>query len=288
MASRVPPINPYPGLPYRGDPSHRPTGLALPPDRMPLFHGRRPLKRWRYVGVFGAQAMICAAHVRVGGLRQSFWAVWDRERRELRERTSGGAGGIDLADDVLTVRRRGVDIALTLEPSGDSIEVISPHGSSYIWTRKQWATASGTVSVDGHAYAVAAPALIDDSAGYHARETNWAWAAGAGRDEAGRAIGWNLVTGLHDAPSTSERTVWVDGAAAEVGPVTFADDLSSVAFTSGETLRFEQEAVRERNENRVVIASHYRQPFGALSGELPGQITLAEGLGVMERHRARW
>ena len=116
MASRVPPINPYPGLPYRGDPSHRPTGLALPPDRMPLFHGRRPLKRWRYVGVFGAQAMICAAHVRVGGLRQSFWAVWDRERRELRERTSGGAGGIDLADGVLTVRRRGVDIALTLEP----------------------------------------------------------------------------------------------------------------------------------------------------------------------------
>ena len=70
--------------------------------------------------------------------------------------------------------------------------------------------------------------------------------------------------------------------------MTFADDLSSVAFTSGETLRFEQEAVRERNENRVVIASHYRQPFGSLSGELPGEITLAEGLGVMERHRARW
>src|SRR4029077_8570659 len=101
MASRVPPINPYPGLPYRGDPSHRPTGLALPPDRMPLFHGRRPRKRWRYVGVFGAQAMICAAQVRVAGLCQSFWAVWDRERSELRERTSCGGGEIELADGVL-------------------------------------------------------------------------------------------------------------------------------------------------------------------------------------------
>jgi hypothetical protein len=36
------------------------------------------------------------------------------------------------------------------------------------------------------------------------------------------------------------------------------------------------------------VASHYRQPFGSLSGELPGEITLVEGLGVMERHRARW
>ena len=69
----------------------------------------------------------------------------------------------------------------------------------------------------------------------------------------------------------------VDGTATEVGPVTFADDLSSVTFTTGETLRFEQEAVRERNENRIVVASQYRQPFGSLSGELPGQITLAEG-----------
>jgi hypothetical protein len=93
---------------------------------MPLFHGRRPLKRWRYVGVFGAQAMICAAQVRVGGLGQSFWAVWDRERSELRERTSGGGGGVELADGVLMVRRRGVDIGLTLEPSGDPIEVVSP------------------------------------------------------------------------------------------------------------------------------------------------------------------
>jgi hypothetical protein len=288
MANPVPPANPFPGLPYRGDPAHRPTGLALPPERMALLRRGRPLKQWRYVGVFDTQAMICAAQIRLGGLRQSFWAVWDRERRELRERTSSGRGGIDLADERLAVHRSNVDVALTLEPLGDPVEVVSPHGSSYIWTKKQWCTASGTVAVDGHAYAISAPALIDDSAGYHARDTAWAWAAGAGHDASGRAIGWNLVSGIHDAPSTSERSVWVDGVATEVAAVTFADDLSSVRFTTGEELRFEQEAVRERRDNRIVVMSEYRQPFGALTGTLPGPITLVDGLGVMEHHRARW
>src|SRR5262245_64185368 len=40
------------GLPYRGDGSDRPAGLALPPAPMPRRQGRRPLKRWRYVGVY--------------------------------------------------------------------------------------------------------------------------------------------------------------------------------------------------------------------------------------------
>jgi Protein of unknown function (DUF2804) len=288
MANPVPPANPFPGLPYRGGPDHRPTGLALPPERMALLRRGRPLKQWRYVGVFAPQAIVCAAHVRVGGLRQAFWAIWDRERRELHERTSGGRGGIDVSDGLLAVRRAGIDVALTLEPFGDPVEVVSPHGSSYIWTRKQWCMASGTISADGHAYAISAPALIDDSAGYHARETTWAWAAGAGHDADGRTIGWNLVTGIHDAPSTSERTVWVDGAATEVAGVTFADDLSSVRFSTGEELRFEEESVRERRDNRIVVMSEYRQPLGAVTGTLPGPITLADGLGVMERHRARW
>jgi hypothetical protein len=31
-------------------------------------------------------------------------------------------------------------------------------------------------------------------------------------------VGWNLVSGVHDAPRASERTVWLDGAAHEVAP----------------------------------------------------------------------
>ncbi len=54
---------------------------------MRLFRGARPLKRWRYVGVFAEELMACAAIVQVGPARQSFWALLDRSTGGLRERT---------------------------------------------------------------------------------------------------------------------------------------------------------------------------------------------------------
>src|SRR5579875_3275667 len=69
-------------LPYRGTFGHpRPAalrGLSLPPAPMPSHLGSRPLKAWRYLGLFGAELMVCLAAVRVGPARQAFWAVWDR------------------------------------------------------------------------------------------------------------------------------------------------------------------------------------------------------------------
>src|SRR5262249_3200680 len=56
-------------------------------DRLPLLRAGRPLKRWRYVGVFCEELMACAAHVRVGPAQQSFWAVYLRGEDELYERT---------------------------------------------------------------------------------------------------------------------------------------------------------------------------------------------------------
>ena len=47
----------------------------------------RPLKRWRYVGVFCEELMACAALVQVGPARQSFWALYTRADGRLRERT---------------------------------------------------------------------------------------------------------------------------------------------------------------------------------------------------------
>ena len=41
-------------------------------------------------------------------------------------------------------------------------------------------------------------------------------------DGGGRALAWNLVTGLHDGFAGSERAVWVDGEPAEPPPVAFA------------------------------------------------------------------
>jgi uncharacterized protein DUF2804 len=251
----------------------------VPPARMPLWRDRRPLKRWRYVGVFGEQAMLCFGSVRIAGLPQCFWAVWDRRERRLAERTAFRPGAVALPDGA--VRVAGV-AQLALEPAGEPLEVVSPHGRSYVWTRKQPVIARGVV----RGAEVEAPGLIDDSAGYHARRTAWEWSAGAGRAADGRALWWNLVTGVHDAPAGSERAVWVGGAPRELAPVRFSEALDAVSGADVD-LRFAAEAERARRDELLVLASDYRQPFGTYSGSVGG-IELASGLGVMERHSARW
>jgi hypothetical protein len=130
--------------------------------------------------------------------------------------------------------------------------------------------------------------VVDDTAGYHARHTAWRWSAGVGRTEDDHAVGWNLVAGVNDGPVASERTLWVDGAPSEVAPCEFADDLSRVRADGGLDLRFAAEATRERHDELLVVRSDYVQPFGTFAGTLPGGLTLAEGYGVMEDHRARW
>jgi len=246
--------------------------------RTPL-KGGRPLKRWRYVGVFGDDLMACFGLVSVGPLRQAFWAVLDggglRERTRFRTRT------VDVSDGV--VRVRGV-ADLAVDPAGEAIEVTSAHGAQHIWTRKTPARVRGTLA----GQTVDLPALVDDSAGYHARVTEWEWAAGAGMSSDGRDVRWNLVTGVHDGATGSERRVWVDGEASEVGPVVFSDALDEVRFAGGGALRFSARAQRARRDELLLFASDYRQPFGSVLGTLPGGIELASGSGVMERHRARW
>ena len=269
------------GLPYRGDGSDRPAGLPLPPAPMPRRQGRRPLKRWRYVGVYGPDVMLCAGIARIAGVPQSFWAVWDRAR--LWERTTLRRGRVDLPDGAARVADRDVSVDLVLEPAGDPVEVVSRHGPSYIWTRKRPLRATGLVTAEGRTLAIDAPGLLDDSAGYHARRTAWEWSAGAGTSAGGEPVVWNLVAGVHDAPVGSERTVWVDGVATEVEPVVFAEGLDAVG-----DLRFTPEAERVRRDDLLVVASDYRQPFGTFAGALPDGTELASGYGVMERHRARW
>jgi hypothetical protein len=50
-------------------------GLALLPERMPLLRGGRPLRRWRYVGVYHPDLMLCAGRAQVAGVPQRWWAV---------------------------------------------------------------------------------------------------------------------------------------------------------------------------------------------------------------------
>jgi Protein of unknown function (DUF2804) len=254
---------------------------------MPLLRHGRPLKRWRYVGVYGPDLMLCVGCAHVGFVPQSWFAVV-APGRELVERTVLGRGGVRL-DGRVEASGPGVRIELELE-EGEGVEVVSPSGRrGYIWTRKQAGVpVRGSVSLDGSLHDVDGEAFVDDSAGYHERHTTWRWSAGMGRATGGERVGWNLVTGIHDAAEASERTVWVDGEPHEVGPVDFAPDLSRVSFAEGGALQFVAGPERVHQLNLGLVRSRYRQPFGSFSGQLPGVPGEVSGHGVMEDHDTHW
>ena len=250
---------------------------------MPSHHGSRPLKAWRYIGVYGPEIMLCLAQVRIGRARQAFWAVWDRLNQTLYQRTVLGAGGVRLAPGRAELLERGLSLGIVLDEQ-PGIETVCPAGGSYAWTRKQAPVPARVVmELDGSRRAFEAPAVIDDTAAYYPRHTHWRWSAGVGRSVDSTPVAWNLVSGVNDPRSGSERTVWVDDHPEEAPPCTFADDLGQV-----DGLRFAAESGLERNQNLGLVRSRYRQPFGTFSGELPGGILLAEGFGVMEEHDAWW
>jgi uncharacterized protein DUF2804 len=271
--------------PWRSAGSGDRPHVAVPPARMPLARARRPLKAWRWVGVFSPELMLCAGSARVGVARMQWWAVWDREL--LRERSYRRGGPVDVSPGRVRVRAADVAIDLALDED-EGVETISPHGRSYIWTRKQGGIpARGTVTLDGRSHALDGRAIVDDSAGYHARHTRWLWSAGVGVTDTGTQVAWNFTDGMHDAREASERSVWVDGVAHEVVPVRF-DGLDAIAFEEGGELRFTAEATRARRDNLLLIRSDYEQPFGTFAGELPPAGPLREAYGVMERHEVYW
>jgi hypothetical protein len=281
-----------PSLPLRWETAAPPDALtvAVPPARMAVLHGRRPLKRWRYVAAFSEELMLCAATAAVGPARSSWWAIWDRRRGTLHEHTRLVGRSLVRFDDGgrLRVRDRGVQIDLAVD-EGDAVQSLNAHGEGYVWTRKQAARpVCGRVVVAGRAQTLDGLAVVDDTAGYHARVTEWWWSAGVGHAADGSPVGWNVVVGVNDGPQASERSVWAVSGAHEVGPVDFAADLSAIDFTEGERMQFTAEALRERHDHLMVLRSDYRQPFGTFAGSLPGIGAVSGGLGVMEHHLARW
>src|SRR3954451_15719802 len=164
-------------LPVRG-PGVRELDLALPPARLALLRGGRLRKRWRYVGFYTAELMLCTVEAQIGPIPQRWTAV-------------------ALPDGSL---HEGRDAVVRLELDEDPsavIEVASPAGGDhYIWTRKQAGVpARGSARVAGEEHRLEGVAFVDESAGYHPRHTVWSWSAGNGRARDGRAVAWNLVTG---------------------------------------------------------------------------------------------
>src|ERR1700754_4793198 len=177
-------------LPVRG-PAVRDLALRLPPERMPLLRAGRPLKRWRYLGVYRSDVMLCVGDARVAGVPQRWWAVALPDGNLFQ-----GSRGVELSAGRVQVRDV-LDLRLD-EPEG--VEVVSPHGRSYIWTSKHAPVhVRGRVRAGGRTFELDCDdGFVDDSAGYHARRTAWRWSAGVGRAADGRPVAWNLVDGVHD------------------------------------------------------------------------------------------
>src|SRR5690349_18648215 len=85
-----------------------------------------------------------------------------------------------------------IDLAVDEIPG---VESVCRHGAQYVWTRKQAAVAvRGTARLAGEVVSLNGLGVVDDTAGYHDRTTEWRWSAGVGALADGRAVGWNLVT----------------------------------------------------------------------------------------------
>jgi hypothetical protein len=255
---------------------------------MPVRSSGQTRKRWRYVGFYGPELMLCAARAQVGPFAQCFWALWDRgaDRSYANTRLRPGSTEVRMDGPRIEIEAAEVRASLLL---GDAapIESICPSGSGWGWTRKRAGVPiSGTIEADGKRWQVDGHGVDDQSAGYQKRQTSWHWSAGIGRAVDGRPLAWNLVEGINDPPANSERAIWSEGAAVEPGPVSF-QGLTGVDFADGARLSFSPGSERSRKDNFLVFRSSYRHLFGDFSGSLDG-IELAEGFGVMEQHDAVW
>jgi hypothetical protein len=277
---------------------------------MPLRIAGTWRKRWRYLGAYADEVLLCAARVQVGLFAQTFWAVWDRDERHLYERTvtrrpwsSGEVWTEDAEGErVELAPQEGSRVRIEARhPKAGSVhgflragegtwaESVCPNGAGgFVWTRKR---ADVPVEVDVHIgdrrIRTFAKGIEDESAGYHPRHTVWSWSAGVGELVDGRSVGWNLVEGVNDPPERSERAIWLDGVPSEPGAVSF-DALDAITSDDGSRLEFHAESERRAEENRVLVRYSYRQPFGTFRGTLPGGLELRKGLGVMEHHDAVW
>jgi hypothetical protein len=300
------------GLPWRGPGPGRPD-LRLPPEKVKLRRNGIWRKQWRYIGVFSDELLLCAARVQVGPIGQTFWAVWDRESAQMIERTKllgpiargevwterdePGGGRIEWApaegDSQVRIEapadadEEQVRAFIRIGAGSPWVESVCPTADGlHTWTRKRVTPVACDVRIGARRIRLEARAVEDESCGYHERHTVWDWSAGVGHSTDGRELGWNLVSGINDPATSSERAIWVDGQPSEPGPVSF-EGLEAIALDGGR-LEFSAICERRKQEKRAFVEYSYRQPFGTFSGTLPGGIELDHGIGVIEHHDAHW
>ena len=221
--------------------------------------------------------MLCVGDARVAGMRQRWWAVALPDGSLFE-----GSRGVSV--EAGRVHVRGVlDLELAL-PAG--VEVVSPHGRSYVWTTQARAGARARHR-DAPAARRSSWTATTASSTTPPATTHGTRPGGGRRGSAAATTGARWRGTSWTACTTRSRTASAPSgstaAAQEVPPQEFADDLSRVG-----DLEFREWSARESNRNLLVMRNRYRQPFGEFSGTLPGGLALAEGYGVMEGHDVLW
>ena len=274
-------------IPWRGPGPVRPE-LPLPPGPMPLRRDGQTRKRWRYVGVFGPELMLCAARAEVGPLGQSFWVMWDREGRRHDARTTLRPGSREVRMDgpSLEIDSPGLRASLRLGEIAP-VESICPSGSGWGWTRKRAGVPiEGTVEVPGKRWEIAAFGVDDESAGYHQRHTSWHWSAGVGTATDGRALAWNLVEGVNDPPRTASGR---SGSTASRPSPRRSPSAAWTASTSPAPTTSTSPPSPATPATRTSSSSDPATATASAPSPAPSPVfELAEGFGVMEQHDAVW
>ena len=229
--------------------------------------------------------MVCVGVVRVGGAAPGVLGGLGRASGRLRERTRVRAAARSPAP-----RRacacRGVRDRPRRRASGEAIEVDLPaRRAAHLDAQAGRRASRGTSSPAARARTSTA-GVVDDTAGYHARHTEWRWAAGVGATADGRDV---RLEPRHRRQRRADRLRARRVGrrrAAEVGPGRLRRRLDEVRFAEGGALRFAREAERERDDNLLLVRPRLPPAVRHLRGTLPGGVELATGWASW-RHTAR-
>lgn len=325
---------------YQGDPRATSLEDARAPGLGRLAAPGRPRgllralrrKTWCWVGVFEEDCVVAAAVADAGymGLAWAYVAegeqvvdvAWKapgglavRAGPPLRPSVAMAPGRLISINPTATAAGEG-GLTLTLELPGlragfdigpaRSLTVVSDLGRGAglpgATVKRGGMAAAGSVEVEGRRRPLTrALACVDWTTGYFPRRTTWHWATGAGRDDGGRALGFNLARGVHDDARGrfTENALWLDGQPAALPPVGFLVGEGRTPWTiRGEgpaglvDLVFEPRGERKEDVDLVLVSSKYRQPFGEFSGVLRDargrEVRLDRVPGVAEDHLAVW
>jgi hypothetical protein len=320
--SALPPAPPHlvlGGAPQEGlyagaiaDPSF--TGLSAPFAWTGLER-RLVEKKWQYLFVAHEEIMLALAILDVGYLSTGICAVFDRGSRRLLiddspvlpplfasvgerpgEATLRGPGikaSIEKNGDRWLARASWAhcEVDLTLDAANaplpmTAVATIDKHGRFDFTQKNTLLKANGYVRTGNVSFEVRdAPAGLDYTHGFFARQAEWRWAFAAGP-----LVAFNFSEGF--LGGAGENVVWLDGEPRPAGKIAFEfDKLAPLApwRIRGEAvdLVFKPEGLRAKTIDLKLILSRYLQPFGSFEGHVLGA-TVSGLAGVTEDHTARW